>query len=291
MASGPFVTDRGAPFAGAEGLIGSVDIDSVVGLVVRCLGGVAGIAAVACGGMLLARRLTAAITDVPGPAALLTVAGLGGLLVIAADRSCRYGGGLVGPVAARIGLAAALAAMASAPQTVTGGIAFVVAVAAAAITMFRRPWRYGTGAEPVGELRSPPPFERPRRPGRRIDRHGARSAAPTRGVERRRKRAFGRTRQRFARYELPDGGDAVRGRITITVPAGAKSAHGHVGFCPAFGETPRVSVTTDYDGVEATVLAAEVLPWGVRIECRLAEPAEEPLEIPVDLAADAVPQV
>ena len=33
------------------------------------------------------------------------------------------------------------------------------------------------------------------------------------------------------------------------------------------------------------VTAAEVLPWGVRIECRLSEPAEEPLEIPVDLVA------
>jgi len=33
------------------------------------------------------------------------------------------------------------------------------------------------------------------------------------------------------------------------------------------------------------VTAAEVLPWGVRIECRLSEPAEEPLEIPVDLLA------
>jgi hypothetical protein len=35
------------------------------------------------------------------------------------------------------------------------------------------------------------------------------------------------------------------------------------------------------------VSAAEVLPWGVRVECRLAEPAEEPVEIPVDLVAEA----
>jgi hypothetical protein len=35
------------------------------------------------------------------------------------------------------------------------------------------------------------------------------------------------------------------------------------------------------------VTAAEVLPWGVRVECRLAEPAEEPLEIPVDVLAKA----
>jgi hypothetical protein len=69
------------------------------------------------------------------------------------------------------------------------------------------------------------------------------------------------------------------------VPAGARAAAGHIGFCPAFAETPDVEVTTSYDGVEVTVAAAEVLPWGVRVECRLAEPAEEPLEISVDILA------
>ena len=50
---------------------------------------------------------------------------------------------------------------------------------------------------------------------------------------------------------------------------------------------PTVQVTTDYDGVEATVSAAEVLPWGVRVECRLAEPADEAIEIPIDLRVQA----
>jgi hypothetical protein len=35
--------------------------------------------------------------------------------------------------------------------------------------------------------------------------------------------------------------------------------------------------------VEALVSAAEVLPWGMRVECRLDEPAEEAFEIPVDV--------
>jgi len=49
-------------------------------------------------------------------------------------------------------------------------------------------------------------------------------------------------------------------------------------------------VTTDCDFVEADLTAAEILPWGVRVECRLSEPAEETLEIPVDLVA-SVPSV
>jgi len=73
--------------------------------------------------------------------------------------------------------------------------------------------------------------------------------------------------------------------VVVAVPAGSRTGYGHLGFCPALASTPTVEVTTAYDGVEATVSAAEVLPWGVRVECRLAEPAEEPVEIPVDLVA------
>jgi hypothetical protein len=53
----------------------------------------------------------------------------------------------------------------------------------------------------------------------------------------------------------------------------------------AFATLPAVEVTTDCDFVEAEVAAAEILPWGVRVECRLSEPAEEPLEIPVAIRA------
>ena len=95
----------------------------------------------------------------------------------------------------------------------------------------------------------------------------------------------GLLRQRFERRELPAGTERVRGRVVVSVPAGSRTGYGHLGFCPAFVATPTVEVTTAYDGVEATVSAAEVLPWGVRVECRLAEPAEEPVEIPVDLVA------
>jgi hypothetical protein len=86
---------------------------------------------------------------------------------------------------------------------------------------------------------------------------------------------------------LPDGSECIRGRLHVTVAAGARSGAGHVGFCPPLPSAPTVQVSTDYDAVEAIVTAAEVLPWGVRVECRLDEPTEEPLDIPVDLAARA----
>jgi hypothetical protein len=89
------------------------------------------------------------------------------------------------------------------------------------------------------------------------------------------------------RYEAFDGADCVSGHVRLSIPAGGKTTHAHVGFCPAFASMPTVQVTSDYVGVEAVVTAAEVVPWGVRVECRLSEPAEEPLEIPVDLIAKA----
>ena len=93
--------------------------------------------------------------------------------------------------------------------------------------------------------------------------------------------------QRFERLALPDGGECVRGRLCVVVPEGSRSGSAHVGFCPPLAAVPTIDVSTDYDGVEAVVSAAEVLPWGVRIECRLDEPAEETIEIPVDILASA----
>ena len=91
--------------------------------------------------------------------------------------------------------------------------------------------------------------------------------------------------QRFERLALPDGGECVCGRLSVVVPAGSRTGYAHVGFCPPLASQPTVDVTSDYDGVEAIVSAAEVLPWGARIACRLDEPAEETVEIPVDILA------
>ena len=96
-------------------------------------------------------------------------------------------------------------------------------------------------------------------------------------------------RQRTERYETTDGVDCLRGRAIMAVATGSRTGFAHVGFCPSFAATPQVEVSSDYDGVEAELIVAETLPWGVRLECRLAEPAEEPLEIPIDFEARLSP--
>ena len=239
-------------------------MDDVVALLSAAIGSCAGAAALACGTVLVARRLTLPAAAPTG--AVLAAAMSGAALVAVADVALRSGGSRAASLAARVGLLLAIAAVALPPRAATwldvGASILAVAVAGGAVAFAPR----RTSAPATA--RGPVPV-----PGRRRRRSYAPAARPP-----------GRLRQRLARYDVPGGGDCLRGRINIAVGAGVRSAQGHVGFCPAFAELPAVEVTTDYDGVEATVSAAEVLPWGVRVEVRLAEPAEAPLEIPVDLS-------
>ena len=88
------------------------------------------------------------------------------------------------------------------------------------------------------------------------------------------------------RYELPDGTEHLRGQLIVNLPTGTRLATGHVGFCPSFPFIPTVEVTTEFDALEVSVTAAEILPWGVRIECRVEEPIDEQTSVPVSISVN-----
>lgn len=238
---------------------------------VRVAGAVAASIAVAGGLVIVVRRLSGAI-EPAGPAPLLGVVAAGIALVFTADAARRVGASRIGPAAVRSGLVIATAALALPPRTSGPGgwLPALAAMIAVAWAVIGRPRATGRGG---------------RQPPRATPSSGSRRRTAV--ASRRRDEPVGVLRQRFERRELPAGAERVRGRVVVEVPAGARTGYGHLGFCPAFVATPTVEVTTAYDGVEATVAAAEILPWGIRVECRLAEPAEEPLSIPVDLVAHA----
>lgn len=240
----------------------------------------AAVAVAGCGGVILARRLASGIAERPGAAVLLVAVAAGAALVAAADvaRRWRLSTSQLPPVVARLGLVLAVAALTVPPRA--GGPAGWAAIAAAWLAVAAVVAAFPRATDFTGPLAGPKGL--PRGGGRRRTRSVAGAPADVEG-----RRRTGQLRQRFERREVAAGTDRIRGRIVVVIPAGAKSAAGHLGFCPAFAETPTVRVSTAYDGVEAVVSAAETLPWGVRVECRLAEPAEEPLEIPVDLVAEA----
>ena len=264
----------------------------------------AGVMAAICGAVLLMRRLAGTIEPSPGPEAVLAVCGAGLLLVAVGDLASRSaaapGSGATRPWLAaglaRLGLVLAVVAV-SLPLRLASVVDSLIAIAVLGVSLvaaFRGPvagllssWLSSSltpGKNAIASSRgTPPPAAEPLASPMTAaisslpDVHNRDLAATS----------VGSLLQRFERLALPDGGECVRGRLCVVVPEGSRSGSAHVGFCPPLAAVPTIDVSTDYDGVEAVVSAAEVLPWGVRIECRLDEPAEETIEIPVDILASA----
>jgi hypothetical protein len=243
---------------------------------------------VVAGGLtLVVRRFAGAIPGAASPAVLLVTALCGAALVLVVDATARQRRGRGLAMLARCGLAAGAAGL-LVPSRAETPLEWATVLAAAVVlggviirdphprTRRGLPWATGRVRDP----RSPIPGSTP----------ATAATLPKPAVSMRRRHdpdpaIAGLVRQRFERLEAADGTDTLIGALNITVPLGAKLASGHVGFCPSFRELPAVDVTTEYDGVEAVVSVGELVPWGVRIDCRLAEAAEEDLDIPVILTA------
>jgi len=267
----------------------------------------AGALAVGCGAVLVLRKFAGAMVAPPGPEAVLAVCGAGLLLVAVGDLAMRsLAARASGPAMpwlpaalARLGLLMAVAAV-SLPLRMTSPLDALTTIAAlvlSLVVMVQGPvaglirGRLSQGrsaaanrgqAEPTDATHpsATVPTAVPSQPvplhptNRSWVEQGTMATPPA-----------GNLLQRFERLALPDGGECVCGRLSVVVPEGSRLGYAHVGFCPPLASQPTVDVSTDYDGVEAVVSAAEVLPWGARIECRLDEPAEETVEIPVDILA------
>lgn len=248
----------------------------------------AGALSTAAGGLLAIRRLGSGFAVAPGPAVILIVCAAGLLIVVVVDRARLAGGGVLPTVLARLGLALGAAAVAlptrsSTPATVACSAA---ALAAVAILSLAPLLRHTVAVAKARRMAAPGPRTTngsaltPPGPGR-AHRTAAANATPVTAPN----PALGDVVQRFERRGLAGGGERIEGVVRVTVPRGARLGWAHVGFCPPFPAMPSVDVATGYDEIEAIVAAAEVLPWGARVEVRLDEPAEETLDVPVEFAA------
>ena len=314
----------GSPCAGSSDPVDrlAVDAAALLPLLLTQVAMLAGLMATACGAVLLLRRLAGAIEAPPGPEAALVTCGAGLLLVAIGDLAWRPSAARASSsamswlptVLARLGLLMAVAAVGlplrlapavDALTTIAVLLVSLVAVARGPVAGLIGTWigtSFGTSFSTRLVRR------RPAKTNSRLDVPTAAGSAqtavpviapaPTAAPDQIQDHVRGHIRewdtpsplagsllQRFERMALPEGVECVRGRLCVVVPEGSRSGYAHVGFCPPLAAMPTVDVTTDYDGVEAVVSAAEVLPWGVRVECRLDEPAEETIEIPVDILA------
>jgi hypothetical protein len=253
----------------------------------QALGVTAATFVVAGGITLVMRRFTGAIPGAAAPVVLLVATLCGAALVLVVDMAARERHGRSLATLARCGLAAGAAGLLVPPRAETP-VEWAVVLAAVLVlgaVIIRDPHAHHRGRRPgtTGRVRDPRWQARGSGPAAAVAlpepapplRHRIvpESAGPS------------VVRQRFERRETADGADTLAGELTVTVPLGAKLGSGHLGFCPSFRELPAVEVTTEYDGVEAVVSVGELVPWGVRIDCRLAEAAEEDLDIPVMLVA------
>lgn len=247
----------------------------------------AGVLPVACAAVLVVRRLAGGIPGGGRPVGLLAVALTGVGFVVAADLIARAAAGRSGerapgmawqPRAARIALCCAVVAL-TPPWPWRGTAWPAVATAGAAMTaaLVRVPRRRAvarTIAEPEARHRA---TQEPR--GARAV--GGGPTLPPAGA------SGGALSQRLVRFHRADTmTDHIEGTVVVVVPPGERSAPTHVAFCPPFSVSPLITIAAVEAATEAEADAVETLPWGTRIECRLEDPADDPVEVVVSFTVD-----
>ena len=71
-----------------------------------------------------------------------------------------------------------------------------------------------------------------------------------------------------------EGGQELSGWLRIRLVAGQRTGSLHVAFCPSFDAAPQVQAEA-VSGPDCRIKAAQVLPYGARLDVKLDEPAAE----------------
>lgn len=100
----------------------------------------------------------------------------------------------------------------------------------------------------------------------------ARVAAPSAGVD---ELPPEHVTQQLVRSREAGGSDVLAGYVRIAFAAGQRTGSIHVAFCPPFAETPELAVE-QIDGPEARIKTAQLLPYGARLDLKLAAQAAQP---------------
>jgi hypothetical protein len=90
--------------------------------------------------------------------------------------------------------------------------------------------------------------------------------------------------QQLTRSQAADGAESLSGWLRMPIAAGQRTGSVHVAFCPPLSATPEVLVE-QIAGPEARVKTAQLLPYGVRLDLKLAAAAEEPTSVLLQFSA------
>ncbi len=72
--------------------------------------------------------------------------------------------------------------------------------------------------------------------------------------------------------------------------AGQRTGSLHVAFCPPFTATPEL-VVEQLEGPEARMKTAQLMPYGARLDLKLAAAAEEPTSVLLQFSARTTPVI
>ena len=94
--------------------------------------------------------------------------------------------------------------------------------------------------------------------------------------------------QRFTRRRVAEGGEIIDGEVRTAFAPGQRTEHCHVAFCPPLDGVLRVACEQT-EGPPARIKVAQVLPQGARLDLRLDQPAEEEVQVVLQVTACSQP--
>ena len=92
--------------------------------------------------------------------------------------------------------------------------------------------------------------------------------------------------QQITRSRLADGGEVLSGWLRVPLAAGQRSANVHLAFCPPFPQTPQLAVD-QRDGPSARIRPVQVLPYGARVDLKLAQSCTSDTALVLRIVAEA----
>ncbi len=90
--------------------------------------------------------------------------------------------------------------------------------------------------------------------------------------------------QQLTRSRAAGGAEEISGWLRTSFAAGQRTASVHVAFCPPLAAVPELAVE-QIDGPEARIKTAQVLPYGARVDLKLAAASGEPASVLLQFSA------
>jgi len=90
--------------------------------------------------------------------------------------------------------------------------------------------------------------------------------------------------QEFVRSRHPDGSERLAGWLRVPLGSGQRTATVHLAFCPPFVRTPKITVAQQ-EGPPARIKEVQLLPYGARLDLKLAQAADAPATVLLEITA------